>query len=75
MIDNGEVSILKIISQRALIKKSELFRILGQANGSFEKSLDILKGKGLIDIVAPLGESSVVVTQKGVRFISESSSG
>jgi len=74
MIANGELSILKLVSEKNLIKKSEILKLVEQEKGSVERSLEILKDKGFVDIVAPLGETSFVVTQKGARFISESGS-
>ena len=74
MITNGEISILKMISQKSLVKKSELVKVIGELNPSCEKILEMLKQMGYIEIVSPLGEASLVVTQKGMKLVSDSES-
>ena len=72
MITAGELSILQAISRRSLVKKSDLIKMFqGLDADSVGKSIEILKDSGLIDILAPMGETSLAVTQKGMRAISE----
>lgn len=71
MLTNGEMSLLQIISKKSLVKKSELLKIIQGADSSaIEKSIEFLKDNSLIDIVAPMGETSFAITQKGMRVVS-----
>ena len=70
MITNSEMAILQTISRKSLIKKGELLKILQALDQkAVEKSIEMLKDSGLIDIVAPMGETSFAITLKGMRFI------
>ena len=70
MISQEEKAILKIISKRLLVKKSELLKLSKEmGNGDLNKSLEFLKDGGYIDILSPLGETSLAITQKGMRIL------
>ncbi len=72
MISEEQLSILQVISKKLLIKKSELARTYQSSeNGSLESSIESLKSNGYIDILAPMGETSLAITQKGMRVIAE----
>ncbi len=74
MMSNEQMMILQIINKKQLIKRSELFRTSKEViNGPIEGHLNSLKDGGFIDILTPLGETSIAITQKGMRILSSKS--
>ena len=71
MISEEEKNILEHISRKLLIKKSELYMLTkNSGNGTLDKSLEFLKNSGYIDVLSPIGETSLAITQKGMRALS-----
>ncbi len=71
MMSEEQLSILRIVAQKLLIKKRELAFVSKEiVNGSLESCIESLKNSGYIDIVAPMGETSLAITQKGMRLVS-----
>ncbi|MBI4972272.1 MAG: hypothetical protein HZC16_00455 [Candidatus Omnitrophica bacterium] len=72
MISQDQISVLQAVCKKLLVKKSELANLLtASQNGSLESSIESLKSNGYIDILAPMGETSLAITQKGMRLVAE----
>ena len=71
MLSNQEMSILQIVSQKLLVKKTELLNtVKGPDDTTVIASIERLKSSGLIDILSPMGETSFAITQKGMKVVS-----
>ncbi len=76
MLSNQEISILQIVSQKLLVKKTELLNtVKGPDDTTVIASIERLKSGGLIDILSPMGETSFAITQKGMKFLSSEPQG
>ncbi len=65
MLTEAEQKVLEAVRRRHIIRKSELDSM------SVEDALASAKGlvdKGLLQVVAPIGENCYAITQKGQRF-------
>lgn len=64
MLTDAETKVLEAVRKRHIVRKSELERIVEDALASAKGLVD----KGLLQVVAPIGESCYAITQKGQRF-------
>ncbi|TRZ54281.1 hypothetical protein D4Q76_02605 [archaeon] len=64
MLTEAEQKVLEAVRKRHIIRKSELGRIVEDALASAKG----LVNKGLLQVVAPIGENCYAITQKGQRF-------
>lgn len=70
MLTELEQKILEIVSQRLLVRRSELAALSSKEDGpnGALAAAKSLADKGLLQAVTPLGETSFTITQKGMRF-------
>lgn len=66
MLTEAEQKVLETVRRKHIIRKSELDLIPIEADAL--AAAKVLVDKGLLQAVAPIGESCYAITQKGQRF-------
>ena len=71
MIAKEETIILQIINEKKLIRKSELEKLIKDVEGVSPAMVNGLIEKGLVSDLSPLGETSFILTQEGIKALRE----
>ena len=66
MLTEAEQKVLETVRRKHIIRKSELDSIFME--GDAVAAAKGLVDKGLLQVVAPIGENCYAITQKGQRF-------
>lgn len=69
MLTEKERVVLELIGKKMLITKEELKKGCELEPGVVNESVYLLKDNGFIEILNPIGSSSVIITQKGMRAL------
>jgi|GEM_PF-5520046 predicted transcriptional regulator len=68
MLDKREIDVLKLFGERKVMRRTEVRRIVGAAADAV---LEALVEKGLLTKIAPLGETTYAITNKGTKVLDE----
>jgi predicted transcriptional regulator len=71
-MENLEMTALAEIAKRNLVTRTELVGILNMSKESVDSIVTNLESRGLLRKVAPVGETSYTLTQKGMKMIQDS---
>ncbi len=71
MLTNAERKLLGIINEKKLVRRSELKKFIEKFDGISFSVVNSLIERGLVSNLSPLGESSFIMTERGIKALRE----